>query len=245
MNDSVSTRAPMPFAPTLSVAPSAPPPSKTYMEQVESMLREHLQTWGIVLIRMTIEESKILDADLTKKMSEQALTTAKTNADLAIAEQRAMIAKAQAEQAKAVAIIEQSQINESKIKAAQALLEAADFEAKARERKAEADAKSIILTAKAEAEAISLKGGAQNALLKEQAKFYEENPRLFELEMQKAKSQLLGRIDNFTVTSQEFGNLFSIPSLTLFNQLSQIGSKSMPEKKEGPRVIEASSLVLK
>ena len=237
-DQAMTDSAPMPFAPSIvEQGPSAPPPSKTYLEQAEAILGRHLQTCGIELIRMTIEESKILDIDLTKKMSEQALTTAKTNADLAIVEQKATIAQAQAEQDKAVAIIQQSQINDSKVKAAQSVLQAAEFESQALERRAKADAlkltitaqaesekikmtadadsKRIMLIAGAEAKAIELKGAAQNDILQQQAKFYEENPRLFELEMAKAKFGALTGL-RMTVTSKEFSNLYNIPGLSMF-----------------------------
>jgi len=232
--------SPMPFAPTVSETPSgpsAPPPPKTYLEQAEAILKYHLESCGIILMRMTIEETKILDADLTKKMSEQALTTAKTNADLAIVEQRAMIAKAQAEQAKDVAIIEQSQLNESRVKGARSLLEAADFEAKARERKAEGDARAIERMGEAEAKAMEVKGTAQNTVLQKQAELYEGNPKLFELEITKAKFKALAGV-NITVTSQEFSNLFNIPGFSLFGSPSKIArlpasiNKDLQEEKE-------------
>ncbi len=230
------SREPLPFAPS---APSAPPPPKTYLEQAMEELKKDLAPYGITLIRMTIEESKILDGDLTKKMSEQALTTAKTNAELAVVEQKNIIAKAQAELKKDVAIIEQSQVNDGRIKAAKALLEAADFEAQARERKAAADAKAIESTAEAEAKAIQLKGAAQNAVLQQQAKFYEDNPRLFELEITKAKFEALKGM-HFTVTSKEFSNLFNIPGLSLFNsaqtQQKLVSIKDVPEEKAVPMI---------
>src|SRR3990167_2078759 len=141
------------------------PPLQHFQDIVVQQLSTDLRNYGITLVRLNIEAPKIMDAEIAKKMSEQALKTADANANEAVLELNYKIAEIQAKQAATTRQIEQDQKNEAKISQAKADLQAAELIGQALVKKAEA-----------EKQAAELMGN-----------LYQNNPKLYELKVIETK----------------------------------------------------------
>lgn len=114
-------------------------------DRVRKELATHLEDCGIRLVRFSIEEAKVLDEDLAKEMAKQALVAATASAQQAVIEQKAAVARSNAELDAMASRVKQDQENQIRISAAQAELEAERLRSQAIVVKAEAQAKAAQL----------------------------------------------------------------------------------------------------
>ncbi len=166
------------------------PVVENYQDTVKKQLAHDLEEYGITLIRMNVQESKMLDKTLADEMGKQSLITAKASAEGAAIHQIWMNKRTQATQEAEVNKISQQRANQAIIDAANAELEAA---------KLRGQAKLV------EAEAINKAAAMQGEL-------FNKYPQLAELRAAEIRATALSRA-NFTVTSVEFANLAGV---TLF-----------------------------
>lgn len=138
-------------------------------DKVRGELKKHLDDCGLSLVRLSIEESKILDEELAREMAKQALVAAKASAEQAVIEQKAAVAKSNAELEAMSRRVKQEQDNQIRISAARAELEAQRLAAE-----------GIVCKAEAEQKAAELRG--------EQFRKY---PELLQLELAKIQAEAL------------------------------------------------------
>lgn len=86
--------------------PSAPPFIRTWQDLVKGKLSKDLEEYGIELVRLNIEEIKILDPAVEAKLSEQAHRVAKANSELASVDMEREVALKKASQSADVARIQ-------------------------------------------------------------------------------------------------------------------------------------------
>lgn len=187
--------------------PSAAPPIQHIQDLVKDQLSKDLNEFGIELVRLNIETPKIIDPEIAKKMSEQALLTAGTSAQEAVLEANYGIAKRKAEQEAKIKEVAQKQINEALISKAEAELKAAKL-----------NAESMLTTAKAEKEG-ALEKGKQYG-----------DPNLLELKKLEIQAKAIGEA-NFL--PPQFGSLINNFS-TFFgnNNPERRALYSLPNQKE-------------
>jgi len=176
---------------------------ESYQDVVKRQLAVDLKEYGIDLLRMSVQESKLLDSDIASKMSQQALNTAKVSADQAALDTNYLIARKQATQKAEVKQIAQQQENESKVNAAQADLEAAKFKAQ-----------SELASAKLRADAIRIEAKARNDVSSLEGELYQKYPKLFQYKLAQVRFNGLDKA-KFTVVSSEFSDMFSGVGSTL------------------------------
>lgn len=148
---------------------------------------------------MNVEESKILDEKFVSNLAEQALKVAGVSNELAVADQKATIARTEANQKAESDSISAKSKNALKVGEAQAELDAATLKARAKG-----------VEAKAITDAAELQG-----------KLYKQFPELLELELAKIKYAALSRV-NFSITSAEFSSMFASPGMTLFGPTNNV-----------------------
>ena len=115
---------------------------KTITDRVREELAHHLDDCGLKLVRFNIEEAKVLDEELAKEMAKQSLVAATASAQQAVIEQKAAVAKSNAELEAMARRVQQDQENAIKVSSAQADLEAAKLRAQAAVVEAEARQKA-------------------------------------------------------------------------------------------------------
>lgn len=187
----------------------------TYQDIVRKQLAKDLHEYGIELIRMNVQESKIMDPAIAQEISKTVITTATANAKQAIMAQENAVAENKAKQDATVKRIEIERENANKISAAEADLEASRKRASAKIVAAEADAKSILMRAQAEAEASKLQG-----------KVFEDHPQLFEYRKAELSYKAIAESHSrFFIGTKEFNNLLGT---TLFGS----ALKSLPSESK-------------
>ena len=113
---------------------------------VRRELAKHLDDCGLKLVRFNIEEAKVLDEDLAKEMSKQALVAAAVSAEQAVIAQKAAVARSNAELEAMARRVKQDQENLINIAAAEANLKAERLRAQAIVVLAEAEQKKWAMT---------------------------------------------------------------------------------------------------
>jgi regulator of protease activity HflC (stomatin/prohibitin superfamily) len=135
-------------------------------DRVRAELARHLDDCGLKLVRFNIEESKVLDEEISKEMAKQSLVAAAACAQQAVIDQNFAIARSKCEVESMARKVKQDQDNEITITAARAKLEADRI-----------TAETTVIHAEAERKVIEMKGGV-----------YRRYPSMLKLEM--AKTQL-------------------------------------------------------
>lgn len=102
-----------------------------WQDKVKTKLKEDLHNYGIELVRLNIEEAKILNADIEKEMSEQAVTVAKANAEKAALDANLAVQKQRAAQDRELALLTQQTQGQVLEQQARAQVEAAKLQAEA------------------------------------------------------------------------------------------------------------------
>jgi regulator of protease activity HflC (stomatin/prohibitin superfamily) len=138
-------------------------------DRVRLELAHHLDDCGLKLIRFNIEEAKVLDEELAKEMAKQALVAATASAQQAVIEQKAAVARSNAELEAMARRVKQDQENSIRISAAQAELEAERIKAQ-----------GVLVQAAAERDAALMRG--------QQLRDY---PELLQLEIVRLQMQAL------------------------------------------------------
>ena len=146
----------------------APAPT-SIADQVRAQLAEHLEDCGLKLVRFNVEEAKVLDEQLAKEMAKQALVAATASAQQAVIEQKAAVAKSNAELEAMARRVQQEQENQIRVSAAQAELEAQRL-----------SAEGILVKAEAEQKAAELRGAQ-----------FRKYPELLQLEIARCQMQAL------------------------------------------------------
>lgn len=138
-------------------------------DRVRKELSNHLDDCGIHLVRFSIEEAKVLDEELAREMAKQALVAATASAQQAVIEQKAAVARSNAELDAMASRVKQDQQNQIRISAAQAELDSERLSAQA-----------VVVKAEAEAAAAKLRGQQ-----------YRDFPELLQLELVRMQMEAL------------------------------------------------------
>ena len=144
--------------------------AQSVSDEVRAYLARHLKECGLNLVRFNVEESKVLDAQLAKEMSNQALVAATASAEQAVIGQKTAVARANAEMGAMARKVQQEQENQILISKAKAELEAARLEAE-----------GVLVNAEAEAKAAAMIG-----------EMYQKYPELLTLELCQQQMDALG-----------------------------------------------------
>lgn len=194
----------------------------TIQDTVREKLSKDLLEYGIELIRLTFESTKMLNKEIEKEISKQSLRTAEASSKEAVIEQNYRIAKREAEQNATIKATAQQQVNDALISKSDAELEAARKSAEATVIRAEAEKRAAVLKAEGKKEAANLKGEA-----------YANNKELVELKKAKMLAKALG--------TAQFVPPQMMPFLTQFSWMNDNGKpkpvypgSSTPEEKEKP-----------
>ena len=175
-------------------------------DRVRVELGSHLEECGLKLVRFSIEEAKVLDEDLAREMSKQALIAAKAAAEQGVLEQMTAIARNKAEMQAMALRVAQEQENEIRISKAKSELEAERLKAEA-----------ILVRAAAEQKSSEMRG--------EQFRKY---PELLQLELVRLQMEALKgtRVALLTpeMSQTPFADLSRLN--TLFNSMSTASSAS-------------------
>ena len=114
-------------------------------DRVRGELSHHLSDCGLELVRFNVEEAKVLDAELAKELAKQSLVAATASAQQAVIEQKAAVARSNAELEAMARKVKQDQDNLMLVSAAQAELQAARLRAEGLVVEAEAKQKALEL----------------------------------------------------------------------------------------------------
>ncbi|MDQ8040041.1 MAG: hypothetical protein REH83_06495 [Rickettsiella sp.] len=182
---------------------NAPPPAynqvfiSVWQDLVKAELTKHLKEYGIELVRLNIEEIKILDKEVEKKISEQSYRVAEASANLAAVEMGRLIAEQQAYTESKVAEIKATQEANTKYIAAENQLKVAETEKKV-----------LITNAEAKAESLNL-----------QASVFAKNPEMLEIELTRLRTTALKPTDKIISLDSKANSalLGLIASAGLFN----------------------------
>ncbi|MES2141277.1 MAG: SPFH domain-containing protein [Pseudomonadota bacterium] len=188
---------------TSDLSTSSPPPDynqvfiSVWQDFVKAELTTHLKEYGIELVRLNIEEIKILDKEVEKKISEQSYRVAEANAKLAIVEMERHIFEQKARTDSVVAEIKANQEAGTKLIAAKNQEEVAQIEKKIK-----------ITAAEAETERLKL-----NAIV------FSKNPVMLDLELTKLRTNALKHTDKVISLDPKANNslLGLISSAGMFN----------------------------
>ncbi len=176
--------------------PSAPRFFKNILDQVTTDLRQDLAKYGINLVRVNFEETKIIER------SEQSEKTQQLSASVANADRETQIMMAEARRQAGKQTIETDQVNAMKIKASEAELQQAELAAKASLVAAEAENQRIRQRAEAEAYAAQIKMEAELRALMLRANIYQKCPMLFELELARIQAHALSGLKTQVVSPE-------------------------------------------
>ncbi|TLY48187.1 MAG: hypothetical protein E6K54_02825 [Gammaproteobacteria bacterium] len=119
----------------------------TWQESVKKQLEKDLKEYGILLVRLNIEEINILNKDVENEMGKQAVEVAKANADLAAIQMQREVALQKAHSDTAVARLNAQQHAESNL-----------ILAENNKKVAELDKETTRINAEAQAQALQLLG---------------------------------------------------------------------------------------
>jgi regulator of protease activity HflC (stomatin/prohibitin superfamily) len=174
---------------------------KTIQDEIRDRLAEDLEKYGIKLVRMNFEEAIFLNKEILNALQAQAMSTAKTNSEVAQMEQKFQIAQKQARQ--------EAEVTTSKAKAAaDAKLLDAEADAKALEIRAIAEAKAILAKAQANAEAAEL-----------QASILQKYPASLEARLAEIRASMMNKA-TFFVAPAEFTNMMGSMELAKATKLN-------------------------
>lgn len=220
-----------------SSAPSAPQ-LQSYQDMVKAQLADDLAEYGISLIRMNVEESKVLNEAIAGKMEEQALSTAKASAEISVLRQNYQIAENKALQEAQVKKIQKDQENAMSVSAAEADAKAASIRAQGELDAARMKAEAEMISAKTKNEIALMEAKTKSDAAKLLGEQYKLCPDLVTLELAKIKFNALFANAKLNVTSKELNSFFTAPGLTLFSsglsdqpRMSNIVSEQVKEEK--------------
>ena len=117
----------------------------TWQESVKKQLEKDLKEYGILLVRLNIEEINILNKDVENEMGKQAVEVAKANADLAAIQMQREVALQKAHSDTAVARLNAQQHAESNLILAENNKKVAELDKETTRINAEAQAKALQL----------------------------------------------------------------------------------------------------
>ena len=171
--------------------------SNCWQDAVKDELTKDLKSYGIELIRLNIDEIKILDPEVEKKMSEQSYRVAEANANLAAAGMVRQVEERKALTAAKVAQVNAEQEAQNRLLSARTQKEVSTIEAETQ-----------VTTAKAEANA-----------LKQVADVFKENPAALQWKLAEIQAKALKPTDKvISVGRGDNSSLFGlIAGSGLFN----------------------------
>ena len=149
-------------------------------------------------------------------MSQQAIITATTKAEIANLKQKMVLEKQEAERRAITSDIDTLQANKNLITIAQAQLDAAKKAAESKTVQAEAEAKADISLSEAKAQGIRLVGNATAEALEKTASVYRDHPEMLELKKIEAISASFQKA-NLSVVSDNIGSVVT----SLFTQFGK------------------------
>ena len=117
----------------------------TWQESVKKQLEKDLKEYGILLVRLNIEEINILNKEVENEMGKQAVEVAKANADLAAIQMQRAVALQKAYSDSAVARLHTQQNAESNLILAENNKKVAELDRETTQIKAEAEAQALQL----------------------------------------------------------------------------------------------------
>eukprot|EP00456_Euglypha_rotunda_P011305 TRINITY_DN12947_c0_g1_i10.p1 TRINITY_DN12947_c0_g1~~TRINITY_DN12947_c0_g1_i10.p1 ORF type:complete len:351 (-),score=56.33 TRINITY_DN12947_c0_g1_i10:153-1103(-) len=231
-SSSLSSSSTSPFAPTAPSAPSAPTGlGQSYLDTVTQQLADHLQEYGIDLIRMNVQEFKLINEQIAGEMSKQALVTAAAAAEQAVLDTKYIIARKQAQQEAEVQTIAQSQKNNMLVTQAEARYQQTEIDCKAVLEKAKADGEALVIRAQKEAEAIEIRAKAENTAKILQGELLEKYKEFSQYQTTQIKFDALSKIHNFNVTTTELAQLWG--PMAMWTQGGRFGGMLDDGKDQG------------
>lgn len=141
-SDLSKTRPPMDYQSGDGLAPPITEEHTFWQDAVKTKLTEDLAEYGIKLVRLNIEEAKILNSDLENQMAEQAKTVAQAEAKLAALETITTVQQKEAQLAQTVKLKEQETSAKLMRQKAEAELSAAEINARRTQVDSEAEARA-------------------------------------------------------------------------------------------------------
>jgi hypothetical protein len=189
----------------MSGVPAKPLPLQ---ERVKTELAKDLERYGIRLDRLNFETPKILDPEIQRQMSEQAVLSTTTAAKVANIDKQTELLTKEANREAAINKVKQTQINVVTVSLAQAKADAAKLEAEAIKTKAQGDADAAFIAVSKQAEGLTITATAQKESQAKIGELYREHPELLQLELAKIQAEALSRA-TILVAPAEINNLFS------------------------------------
>jgi len=164
--------------------------------RVFNKLKEDFDSYGINLVRLSIETPKILDQMISKKMAEFSLINSESRAKESAMERNFNIAKQQATQEATTKQIQQDQENQNKISKAQAEFQSAKLEADGTLVKAEASIKVQ---------------ERQIEISKKRAELFDKHPGLLQFELAQVNAKSMEGIKSMIISPEIAKGLFGMP----------------------------------
>jgi len=164
-------------------------------KNVGEKLRDDFAKYGIELIRLNIEAPKVLDKNISKKLSEFSITNTETKTKQTMLEMQYDITQQEARRDAIKKQIEVKQENDNKISQAQALLESSRLIAQSKIVEAEAEKRRLELMQEKE---------------KQRGEIYERYPSLLQYDIKRLCKESMEKVKT-TIVSPEIAQYLGFP----------------------------------
>jgi len=175
----------------------------TLQKNVGEKLADDFGKYGIQLIRVNIEAPKILDRNISKKLSEFSIINTETKTKQTMLEMQFDITQQEARRDAIRKEIEQKQENDNKISSAKALLESSRLIAESKIIEAEAEKKKIQMMQEME---------------RQKGEIYEKYPSLLEYDIRKLSKDSMQNISSTIISPEVAQQYFGFPLSNLIQR---------------------------
>jgi len=163
--------------------------------------------YGIQLNRVNIEAPKILDKNISKKLSEFSIINTETKTKQTMLDMQYDITHQEARRDAIKKEIEQKQENENKISSAKALLEASRLIAESKIIEAEAEKRRIEMMQELERQKVEM----MQELEKQRGEIFEKYPSLLELDIRKLAKESMQNVSSTIISPEVAKQYFGFP----------------------------------
>jgi len=168
----------------------------TLQKNVGEKLADDFGKYGIQLIRVNIEAPKILDKNISQKLSEFSIINTETKTKQTMLEMQFDITHQEARRDAIKREIEQKQINDNKISSAKAQLDSSRLIAESKIIEAEAEKKKVEMLQQLE---------------RQKGEIYEKYPSLLEYDIRKLTKESMENIQTTIVSPEVAQQYFNFP----------------------------------